>query len=269
MGLTLNSPAGGQGSGINLKTYLRAVPPVEGDSKEIEEMLLQVLSNAVEAMPLGGNLYLSVEESAGQAHIYIQDSGVGVAPEILDKVFDPFFTTKQEGRMGLGLCVAEAIARRHQGTLELSSKKDEGTVVTIRLPLARTPARRLRKGKKTNEVSILLVEKDGMIRDLFYTMLDHKGYRVSAVSTGADALLHLARKSFDAVIVGSESPQIKVQNLTREIKKQKMGLTVACITGGEEAERKAMELIPEVDLLIPKPIDMKSTLEKLSDLLAG
>jgi PAS domain S-box-containing protein len=257
------------GPGITLKTYLRAVSPVEGDSGEIEEMLSHVISNAVEAMPHGGDLYLSIEENAGQAHIYVQDSGVGIAPEILDKVFDPFFTTKEDGRPGLGLCVAQAIARRHKGTLDLSSKKNTGTVVTIRLPLATASPKKPRKRRKANEVFVLLVEEDGMIRDLLYKMLDHKGYRVSSVSTGTEALQHLERKPFDVVIVGSGIPDMKVQNLIREIKKRKTELRVAWITGGEGAERKSRERGPAADLIIPRPIDMTSTLENLSKLLAG
>jgi PAS domain S-box-containing protein len=265
----LNDSPEAQGSGIHLKTYLRAVSPVEGDSEEIEEMLSHVMFNAVEAMPHGGDLYLSIEENAGQAHIYIQDSGVGIAPEILDKVFDPFFTTKEDGRPGLGLCVAQAIAKRHKGTLEVSSKKNEGTVVTIRLPLATASPRKPRKRRKASEVHILLVEEDGMVRDLLYKMLDHKGYRVSTVSTGTEALQHLERKTFDAVIVGSGTPDMKVQNLIREIKRKKTDLSVAWITGDEGSERKPKEKGPAVDLLISKPIDMTSTLAKLSELLAG
>ncbi len=265
----LNAPPEAQGSGINLKTYLRAVSPVEGDSREIAEMLSHVMFNAVEAMPHGGDLYLSIEENAGQAHIYIQDSGVGIAPEILDKVFDPFFTTKEDGRPGLGLCVAQAIARRHKGTLEVSSKKNEGTVVTIRLPLATASPKKPRRRRKANEVFILLVEEDGMVRDLLYKMLDHKGYRVNTVSTGTEALQHLERKTFDAVIVGSGTPDMKVENLIREIKRKKTDLNVAWIRGGEGSEGKSREKAPAVDLLIPKPIDMTSTLAKLSELLAG
>lgn len=257
------------GSRVNLKTYLRAVSPVEGDSREIEEMLSHVMFNAVEAMPHGGDLYLSIEENAGQAHIYVQDSGVGIAPEALDKVFDPFYTTKEDGRPGLGLSVAQAIAKRHKGTLELSSKKNEGTVVTIRLPLATSSKKKLRRRRKANEVFILLVEEDGMIRDLLYKMLDHKGYRVSTVSTGAEALQQIERRPFDLVMVGSETPDMKAQNLIRKIKKKKTRLSVAWITGGEGAERKAKEKGPAADLLIRKPIDMTSTLERLSELLRG
>lgn len=257
-----------QRPGINLKTYLRSVSPVEGDAEEIEEMLSQVMSNAVEAMPQGGDLYLSIEENAGDAHIYVQDRGMGIAPELLDKVFDPFFTTKQDGSPGLGLSVAQAIARRHQGTLELSSKEKEGTMVTIRLPLAAPSPKKPRRRKRANEVSILLIEDDLMIRDLLSKMLEHKGYRLSAVSTGAEGLQHLKKKSFDMVIVGSETPGINAQSLIREIKK-KFGLRVAWITAGEAKESKGKERDPAADLLIRKPIDMTSTLEKLSRLLAG
>ena len=259
----------GPGSGIKLKTYLRVLSPVEGDSGEIEEMLSHVMFNAVESMPRGGDLYLSIEENAGQAHIYVQDSGAGIAAESLDKVFDPFFTTKEDGRLGLGLCVAQAIARRHKGTLELSSKENEGTVVTIRLPLATPSNKKPRRRRKTNEVFILLVEEDGMIRDLLYKMLDHKGYRVSAVSTAAEALQQLERKPFDLVIAGSGTPDMKVQILIGEIKKKKTRLRIAWIKGGEGAEPKAKEKGPAVDLLIRKPIDMTGTLEKLSELLEG
>lgn len=262
---TLKAHAEKQRSGINLKTYLRSVSPVEGDSEEIGEMLSQVMSNAVEAMPQGGDLYLSIEENAGHAHIYVQDRGMGIAPEALDKVFDPFFTTKQDGRPGLGLSVAQAIARRHQGTLEISSKEKEGTMVTIRLPLAGPSAKRPRRRKKNNEVSILLIEDDLMIRDLLYKMLEHKGYRLSAVSTGAEGFQHLRRKSFDLVIVGSETPDINAQSLIREIKK-KFGLRVARISAGEGKESKEKDAA--ADLVIRKPIDMTGTLEAVSQLLA-
>ena len=104
---------------------------------------------------------------------------MGIAPEVLEKVFDPFFTTKGDGRPGLGLCMAEAIARRHRGTLELSSKQNEGTVVTIRLPLATPSPKKPQRRRKANEVSILLIEDDLMIRDLLSKMLEHKGYRVT------------------------------------------------------------------------------------------
>jgi CheY-like chemotaxis protein len=258
-----------RGSGINLRTYLRGVSPVEGDAAEIEEMLSHVMFNAVEAMPNGGDIYLSIEENAGQAHIYVQDNGVGIAPEISDKVLDPFFTTKEDGRQGLGLCVAQAIAGRHKGTLELSSKKNEGAVVTIRLPLAKAPPIKPHKRRKASEVSILLVEEDGMIRDLLYKMLDHKGYRVSTVSTGKEALQHMERRVFDVVIVGSETPGMKAQNLLREIRRKKPESRVAWIREGEGGERRSKEKGPAVDLLIPKPIDMTSTLAKLSELLAG
>jgi len=99
-------------------------------------------------------------------------------------------------------------------------------------------------------------------------VLDHKGYRVSSVATGLEALQQIEKKPFDLVIVGSGTPDMKGPNLIKEIKK-KRGLSVAWITGGEGAEPKAKEKGLGADLLIRKPIDMTSTMEKLSELLAG
>ena len=257
-----------KGSGITLKTYLRAVSPVEGDSQELKEMLSHVMFNAGEAMPHGGDLYLSIEENAGHAYIYVQDSGMGIGPEALDRVFDPFFTTKEHGRPGLGLSLAQAIARRHKGTLDLSSKKNEGTTVTIRLPLASSSKNKRRGRRKANELSILLIEDDPMIRDLVSKMLEHKGYRLSTASTGAEGLLQIEKKPFDLVIVGSETPGIRGHDLVREIKK-KTALSVAWITGSEGKESKGREKAPAADLIIRKPIDMTRTLDGLSELLAG
>ena len=86
---------------INLKTYLRSVSPIEGDPEEIRDLVTHLILNAVEAMPRGGDLYLTTEENAGYAHIYIQDSGVGIPAPIKDRIWDPFYTTK--GKDGLGL----------------------------------------------------------------------------------------------------------------------------------------------------------------------
>jgi DNA-binding response OmpR family regulator len=139
--------------------------------------------------------------------------------------------------------------------------------VTIRLPLATPSKKKPQRRRKANEVSILLIEDDLMIRDLLSKMLEHKGYRVSTVSTGAEGLQQLERKPFDLVIVGSETPGMKAQNLIGEIKKKKTSLSVAWITGSEGTEAKGKG--PAADLLIRKPIDMTSTLDRVSELLTG
>jgi two-component system NtrC family sensor kinase len=164
-------------TGIRVKTYLRPVSPVEADPKEIQEMLAHLITNGIEAMPEGGDLYLSTEENAGYAHIFIQDSGAVISDDLQTRIFDPFFTTKGSDRSGLGLSLSRGIIRRYQGSLEVTSRKGHGTIVSIRMPLARKKSKddgRVLK-RKIKNAQILVIEDDHMIRELLSHLLKSKG----------------------------------------------------------------------------------------------
>jgi signal transduction histidine kinase len=115
---------------------------IMGDSAQLKQVFLNLLLNALQAMPGGGRLETSVEEwqaeispMAGRwLQIRISDTGTGIPADLLDKVFDPFFTTKREGT-GLGLSVCHGIVHRHEGEIDLQSDVGKGTVVTLRFPL--------------------------------------------------------------------------------------------------------------------------------------
>ncbi len=116
---------------------------VRGDSRQLKQVFLNLLLNALQAMPDGGTLTVSLGRvRSGLTHqgppwalVTIVDTGVGIPPDQLDKIFDPFFTTKREGT-GLGLSVSYWIVQRHDGELDLASEPGKGTVVSVRLPLA-------------------------------------------------------------------------------------------------------------------------------------
>jgi signal transduction histidine kinase len=119
---------------------------VRGDSRQLKQVFLNLLLNALQAMPDGGTLTVSSGRvRSGLAHqgppwalVTLVDTGVGIPSEQLDKIFDPFFTTKREGT-GLGLSVSYWIVQRHDGELDLASEPGKGTVVSVRLPLAPLP----------------------------------------------------------------------------------------------------------------------------------
>lgn len=114
-------------------------PTVTVDPNELKQVFINVMLNAVQAMPTGGRLTLATSATATHVMIEIQDTGVGIAEEHLPQVFDPFFTTKEVGQgTGLGLSVSYSIVQRYQGTIDVTSHVGQGTTVTIQLP--RTPA---------------------------------------------------------------------------------------------------------------------------------
>ena len=113
------------------------LPLVSCDPAQIEQVLLALIMNAIDAMPRGGNLWIETRLSSDDAEIEIQvrDDGAGIAPDVLPHIFEPFLTTKESGRgVGLGLAISRGIVERHNGRIEVASELGRGTTFTITLP---------------------------------------------------------------------------------------------------------------------------------------
>jgi signal transduction histidine kinase len=126
----------------NIELHLKLAPElphVRCDAGQIEQVVLALVMNAIDAMSSnGGNLTLVTRVVAGTADVQIEvrDDGVGMPPEILANMFEPFFTTKERGRgLGLGLAISRNIVERHQGKIEVSSELGKGTTFKITLPV--------------------------------------------------------------------------------------------------------------------------------------
>jgi two-component system, NtrC family, sensor kinase len=125
----------------NINTDLQLaenLPPVRGDMGQVEQLLLALIMNAIEAMPHEGNLRIvTAAAEEGDVVITVEDDGVGIPPELLPRLFDPFVTTKEDGKgTGLGLAICRSIIDRHRGKIEVKSEVGRGTAFTIRLPAA-------------------------------------------------------------------------------------------------------------------------------------
>jgi two-component system NtrC family sensor kinase len=126
--------------GINLiKKYGADIPPVMVDSGRMEQVFLNIIFNAQEAMSGSGTLTVQTRKTSYGVEVDLSDTGPGIPEEILDKIFDPFFTTKDstEGLgMGLGLAVSYGIVKKHNGDIQVTSSPESGTTFTIKLPLS-------------------------------------------------------------------------------------------------------------------------------------
>jgi two-component system NtrC family sensor kinase len=108
---------------------------IKGDPLQLQQVFLNIILNAVQAMSKGGRLKISTKEEPGFIRIMFSDTGVGIPEENLDKIFDPFFTTKGVGEgTGLGLSICFGIIERHGGRIEVKSEVGEGSVFTVWLP---------------------------------------------------------------------------------------------------------------------------------------
>jgi len=257
------------GMKINVKTYLRSVSPIEGDPVEMQEVIVAMILNAVDAMPKGGDLYLTTEENAGYAHIYIQDNGVGIPDHLGERIFDPFFTTKGKDGIGLGLSLSYAAINRHHGEIEISSKEDQGTIITIRLPCV-SQDRKSKAGsarRKINNAHILIIEEEDMLRQLLSQLLGSKGCRVVSALSGLEGLNKLKKKKFDMVIADSGTPGAKGKAFVQRIRKINRDLSVALITEHETRDKTSLSEELGADLIISKPIDMNKVVNRIGEVL--
>ena len=119
---------------IALRRDYRAAPEiVRGDEAQLQQVFMNLLINAIEAMGSGGALAVSTEADAGRVKIFIRDSGGGIAPEHLAHIFETFFTTKKHGT-GLGLAISRRVVEAHHGTIEVQSEPGRGSTFLITLP---------------------------------------------------------------------------------------------------------------------------------------
>ncbi len=258
----------GQGKKIDLKTYLRSSSLIEGDLGDMKNVIISMIKNAVEAMPDGGEIYITTEDDADYSHIYIQDSGIGIPVRFRERIFDPFFSTKGDKAEGLGLSMSYAIVKRHKGDIDMSSREGEGTIFHIRLPLiGKGYKTRKAAKKKIKDAQILIVQEEDVVRDLLSHLLMGKGCRVETANNNLEAMAKLTRKRFDLVMADVEALPDGGSILVNRCIKAEPRMSIALIREGNDTEKNLLRGQLTVDLNIMRPIDVNTVLKQVSELL--
>ncbi len=192
-----------RGSNVAYKLeFADNLPVVEIDSDQINQVLHNLIINAVQAMPNGGTITIS----AGNVHITkaqpvsslkeenyvkvsVKDQGIGIAKEDLQKIFDPYFTTKPLGS-GLGLASCYSIITKHKGAIEVESEQGKGAAFTFYLPVSTKQPRQYQTEAKSGQfnANVLIMDDDEIIRETLRRMLQFNGCQVEAASNGTEAV---------------------------------------------------------------------------------
>jgi PAS domain S-box-containing protein len=243
---------------IKIKTYLRNLAPVRGDPENIEKALVRIIDNAVEALPDGGDIYLTTEAAAGFAHVYVQDNGVGIPGEIEEKIFDPFFTTKKGNHLGLGLSLAQAAIHQHRGELEVISQAGQGTTWIIKIPLAPVlPARKTRYPRnKIRDSHILIISDEGIFKDLLSQLFLSKGGKVSPAVNGNEALKLIKKKKIDFVVIDLGLTYLEAPKIISRIRRMERGIPIAVIDPADRSKNSHIVDKLGADLFITRPLEM-------------
>jgi signal transduction histidine kinase/ActR/RegA family two-component response regulator len=250
---------------INLSLQINTQNLIMGDASELREVLVNLVFNAVDAMPTGGRLTLSAEDVNGSIEIAISDTGTGMSPEIRSRVFDPFFTTKGSAGMGLGLAVCYGIIQRHAGRIAIDSEVGQGTTFRITLPIADVAPQaktveenvpRLSLVRSSKAPGILVVDDEEAVRELLIEILESEGYEVTMAENGEEALKHFDTMSFKAVFTDVGMPGMSGWELARAIRERDEKIPVAVITGWGDAVSSSEQETAKVDWVVTKPFSI-------------
>jgi PAS domain S-box-containing protein len=245
---------------IRLETdFAPDLPPAEADPQQLQQVLLNLFGNAVQAMAGRRDAWLRVEVRADgdQLILRVTDNGPGVPAEVLPRIFDPFFSTKSEGS-GLGLSVSYAIARAHGGDLRAESPPGSGAIFTLLLPIAAPVADRVLE-------RALLVDDDPEVAEALSAMLVKEGLRVVRAATGNEGLALLEQSMWDVVFLDVRLPDLSGPEIYQRLAETRPELAqrVVFVTGGvwRSESRLRQELPPQP--ILPKPC----TQEAVRDIL--
>jgi len=250
---------------IHLELQNHSNVQVSGDVSELRDVLVNLIFNAVHAMPMGGNLTLSAEVVADQVTISVSDTGVGMPAEVRSRVFDPFFTTKGVEGMGLGLAVAYGVIRRHQGTFEVESELGKGSAFRITLPVAAAsagvnnnfkPDVTVTPPRRNNMTRILVVDDEEDVRNLLKEILEDADCEAVIASQAYEGLKLFDEGGFDAVFTDVGMPGMSGWELARAIRQKNSQVPLAIITGWGETITSSERDVAQVDWVLSKPFTM-------------
>jgi len=252
--LDLNSLVRGTGSLLtrlvreNIRLIIEPaseILPIRADRGQIEQVLVNLVVNAVDAIPDDGRITIRTRSIGdNEAAVEVLDSGVGMPEEILKRMFEPFFTTKiAEKGTGLGLSVVHGIVTRHGGRIDVKSRPGEGSSFTVVLPRARLKAPSQRSGDtprshmpRGHGERVLLVEDERGAREGLTEILNVLGYRTSMAASGEEALQLPPDMLFDVLVTDLVLPGIDGMELANILQRRWPNLRSIIISGYAEDE---------------------------------
>ncbi len=244
------------GATVVMDTGLKDVPPIRGSESDLRESLINLLFNAVDAMPQGGTVTVTTGTEDNSVVIQVRDTGRGMTEEVRQRCFEPFFTTKGERGTGLGLAIVYGIVQRHGGSIDVQSEPGKGAVFTIRLPMLQGEGGELLPGsaEPMRPLRVLLAEDEPQVRDIEAEYMRGDGHFVETAADGREAMERFAQWGYDVVVADRAMPEMNGDQLTAAIKKISPKTPVIMVTGFADMPVEGTDPTRQPDLILAKPI---------------
>lgn len=285
------------GKGVTLQVQKgRDVGAVRGDAGRLQQIVWNMLSNAVKFTPRGGRVELTVvrHEEDGEVELTVKDTGAGIAPEFLRKIFQPFrqedaSMTRVHGGLGLGLAIVEHLVELHGGRIEARSEgKDRGSTFIVRLPTSATRAREsmppaiepaappveagLNCPKQLDGLRVLVVDDEPDALELLGELLEQCGVQVSTASSANEALDRIAAEPPDVLVSDIGMPEKSGYDLIREVRKlpsRASTMPAVALTAFASLNDRTRALLEGFTTHLAKPVEPRDLISALAALASA
>lgn len=262
---------------VRIAMHLSAGPArIEADRRHLEQAIMNLVVNARDAMPRGGNIRIETGASeSGPVEIAIRDTGYGMTPEVRARIFEPFFSTKPSGTgTGLGLPTVQRVVGESGGDVAVESAPGQGTSFTITFPrhtgdLSPQSNHRAHPVLPRGSETILVVEDDPAVRERAAGMLARQGYDVLTAADGREAVDLLAQKRGGVSLVFTDviMPEMNAGAMARRLRELHPGLRILFTSGYTEQAIAPEGVIAGMVDFLPKPYGLESLAGKVRETL--
>jgi CheY-like chemotaxis protein/anti-sigma regulatory factor (Ser/Thr protein kinase) len=250
--------------GVRVETVLElgSIPLVAADPPSVREVLVNLILNAIDALPAGGRVVLRTWATDAGVHCAVSDNGIGMSAEVRRRVFEPFFTTKGVKSTGLGLSVNYGIIQRHGGELTIDTEEGRGSTVTFRLPAVKhrpRPAPPPPEVQAPPPLCVLLIDDDPAVRSVVADMLAEDGHQVVQAAGGPEGLARLTGHApVDLVLTDLGMLGMNGWDVARAVRAASPSTVVGLITGWDERLGPKPSDPGQVDLIVRKPVTQET-----------
>jgi PAS domain S-box-containing protein len=242
-----------------------------GSASELREVFVNLIVNAIDAMPNGGRLLIACARDGQSLKLRFADTGGGMPEDVREKVFEPFFSTKGAHGTGLGLSVSYSIIERHGGSIRVETEVGFGTTFLIDLPASQaqsTPVAPAASVPDSPSLSILVIDDEPSVRETLADMLGSMNHHVTLADGGRAALQQLPGNNFDLVFTDLAMPEMDGWETARELRKMCPDLAIVLVTGYGTGTMPPQGENSLIDGILGKPFDFEQVSEMITRVCA-
>jgi CheY-like chemotaxis protein/two-component sensor histidine kinase len=246
---------------------------VSGDSVRLEQVVTNLLTNAVKYTPPGGTITVAVEAQGGEAILRVLDTGIGISADLLPRIFDLFVQNesaldRRDGGLGLGLSIVRRLVEAHGGRVTAESAGlNRGAGFVVRLPLAEMPAEESERsdlgGRPASRRRVLVVDDNADAREALVALLELVGHEAHEAEDGPGGLESASRLNPDVVLVDIGLPGFDGFELARRLRASGSALRLIAVTGYGQPNFRARGAEAGFDAYLVKPVELEALLREL------